>query len=338
MKKLFLYILLLSVTTATLNGFDRKTLYRNLFDLFKDTEFSAQGLARAELYDPDNDSVTLPTLDNKDFFKSINDLSICRRKSVRKFIYIYLTKGRKFVINSIKRSHNYMEIINTEHDEFPELPEEILLLPLLESGFNPFAVSRSRAVGLWQLMKPTSSILGLKYNKWVDERRNTKKSTIAALTHLKNIYPLFNSWELTLAAYNGGAGNVMKSIYKSEAKDFWKLKETGLLRKETNDFVPRFAALIIIYKNPHLFGLEKEFIDIKQNETRLVAINNSVDLGRLSRITGLKVKTIRKINPELKRNALPPYISQYNLRLPVEIIQKIDKNPENPFMIRYTRL
>ncbi|MBN2039773.1 MAG: lytic transglycosylase domain-containing protein [Spirochaetes bacterium] len=338
MKRIIPFLILLIIICAALIGFYKTQFCFHFQELYKDTEFSSEGLKHAENYKPENDSFSLPQLENKTFFESIDDLSICRRKEVRKYLYIYLTKGRSYVINAIERSYLYMDIINNEFKEFSDLPDDILLLPLLESGFNPYAVSRTRAVGLWQFVKSTSSILGLKRNRWVDERRNVRKSTIAALTHLKNIYPMFNSWEMTLAAYNGGAGYVTRKMRKAKTDDFWALCESGLLRDETRDFVPRFAALALIYKNQKMFGIDKEITRREKENTKLVTITHPVNIHRLSKITGLPVKKIRHLNPELKSNLTPPDYSFYNIRLPVEALKNMSENPDKPIIMRYTSL
>ena len=119
---------------------------------------------------------------------------------------------------------------------------------------------------------------------------------------------------------------------------FWKLRKSGFLTTETSDFVPRFAALILIYKNQKLFDLEKEIIKTEILDTQLITINHPVNIHRLSKITGLPVKEIRDLNPELKRNITPPHFSRYTLRLPVNVLKKIDENPNNPIIMQYTRL
>ena len=230
MKKLMLCILIIVISAASLISLDGKLLSRNILSLYEDSNFIKEGLKRVEEFNPDEDAIYLPPLGKKDLFESINDMSIFHRKDVRKYIYIYLTKGRKYIIRALRRSNLYIDIIKEKFKRYPEIPEEIVLLPLLESGFNPYAVSRSRAVGLWQFIRPTSRILGLKNNRWIDERRDVEKSTHAAIRHLKNLYGIFQSWDFTLAAYNGGAGHVMRAMKKTDKRNFWELHKTGVLK------------------------------------------------------------------------------------------------------------
>ena len=130
------------------------------FKLFSETEYSGNGLKKVQEFNPEKDTLYLPGLENKELFESIEDLSMCRNEDVRKYIYLYLTSGREYLIKSIERSYIYIDIINDIMKKNPDIPAEIALLPLLESGFDPNAVSRSNAVGLWQFLQSTSSHLG----------------------------------------------------------------------------------------------------------------------------------------------------------------------------------
>ncbi len=278
-----------------------------------------------QTFDPENDIVFLPEC-GKDFFADVEDLSVLRRKEVRRFLYLYLTRGRDFTIRGIERSSMYKDVIDQIFAENPDIPEDLAFLPLLESGFNPSAVSRSRAVGLWQFMKNTSEPLGLKKNKWVDDRRSIEKSTRAAVRHLRGLYRPFGSWELALAAYNGGGGHVRRSMEKADTSDFWKLQETGILRNETSEYVPRFAALLIICRNLDMFRICDDINYSAAAETDTIRLKYSVPLSAVSRYSGSSVMTIRRLNPELSMNVTPPEGHDFKLRLPVRNIKKLAGN------------
>ncbi len=320
------------ITTSTAFNLHCKSFCWEFLELFNQTEFSSAHFQRVLDYNTDNDITPLPSLQGKDLFESINDLSICRNKDVRKFLYLYLTRGRNFIIKSIKRSANYLNVIENEFDKNPQFPKDIMYLPLLESGFNPYAVSRSRAVGLWQFLKSTSKILGLKTNYWVDERRDVRKSTIAAIQHLKNLYSIFNSWELTLAAYNGGGLHVKRSMNKTGRNEFWSLHESSMLQRETNEYVPRFAALLVIYKNQKFFGLDEEIGTINRVDLDQLTFIRPVNIRLYSRTSGIPVKTIRTFNPELKRNTTPPYQDNYSLKIPEEYAKRIALSMNTEFL------
>ncbi len=337
MKKIFLCATLLTVTTCTLTSFNKKSFSWELLELYENTTYSMAGLKQVEEYNPDNDIISLPSLNDKDLFECINDLSICRREEVRKQLYIYLTRGRNYIKNSIRRSNLYMDIIKEEFKKHPDIPDDIMLLPLLESGFNPHAVSRSNAVGLWQFIRSTSRILGLKNNWWIDERRNIEKSTRAAICHLKNLYGIFNSWELALAAYNCGSVNVKKAMRRTRTENFWELRKTGTLTTETNEYVSRFAALLLIYKNQKLFGIYDEIGSVDEIETQNIILLYPMNIYRISKVTGVPLRTIRKLNPELKRNITPPYYRRYNFRIPEIAIKQIKLKRNKLYVKRFTK-
>lgn len=287
-----------------------------------------------EPFNPEEDIVFLPKIEDKELFAAIDDLSIVRKKEVRRFINLYLNNGRSFTIRGIERSSLYKDIIDDVFAENPDIPADLAFLPLLESGFNPRAVSRSKAVGLWQFMKNTSEPLGLKNNKWIDDRRSIEKSTRAAVRHLRGLYNTFGSWELALAAYNGGGGHVRKSMNKSGATDFWSLHQAGVLHNETAEYVPRFIALLLIYRNQGLFNIADEINPKVAAQTDTIKLKYSVPLNAVSRFSGSSIDTIFRFNPELSFNATPPAASGYELRLPSANIRRLESNIENLYKHR----
>ena len=125
---------------------------------------------------------------------------------------------------------------------------------MIESGFNPYAVSWAKAVGPWQFMPATGKLYGLKIDWWIDERKDPIKSTMAAAEHLKDLHNLFGSWPLALASYNAGAGKVQRAVLRTRSDDFWDLKASRYIRKETKNYVPKYMAATIIAKNPEAYG------------------------------------------------------------------------------------
>lgn len=239
-------------------GYNQWVFALGLFRLYSNDKFTAAGLEKVKKFDPDIDILYLPGIEDKDFFESVADFSICRKNSVREFLYLYLTSGREYTLRSIVMSDRHMDAINDVFSDNPDIPRDIALLPLLESGFNENAVSRSNAVGLWQFIRTTSEHLGLTTGPGIDERRNVRKSTEAAVRHLRHLYRMFGSWELALAAYNCGETQMKRAIELAGTDNIWHLAESGALPAETSEYLPRFAALLIIYKNPRLFGIDDE--------------------------------------------------------------------------------
>jgi len=136
------------------------------------------------------------------------------------------------------------------------VPDEFVNLAMLESAFNPKAISPSGAVGLWQFTKSTARNYGLVVNQKVDERKDPLKSTHAAAKHLVDLFDIYGAWYLALAAYNAGVGRVNKAIQIAGTTDFFEIAERGLLAKETQDFVPRFLALTTISRAPETYGFD----------------------------------------------------------------------------------
>ena len=316
---------ILLVITAIFFGYNKWVFSWGLFDLFTDQTFTQEGLEKVKDFDPETDILYLPGLAGKDIFQASKDLSITRKKEIRKFIYLYLTTGREYIKASICRSYDYMDIIQEILKEYPDIPSEIAVLPLLESGFNPMAVSKSNAIGLWQFLNNTSVYFGLKNDKWVEERRDIDKSTRAALEHLRHLYNSFGSWDLALAAYNGGGGQIKRAMDKTGASDIWELRKAGVLTKETEEYVPRYIALLIIYNNQKLFGLEKEIAKPEREDTIPIKLKYAVDINEVSRHLEIPICTIKKYNPELNKNITPITVEDYFLRLPVKAAKDFEK-------------
>ena len=145
----------------------------------------------------------------------------------------------------LDRYAKYKPLVEQIFQEFG-LPKELGYLSLVESGFNPRAYSRARASGPWQFMKATGRMYGLKVTWYVDERRDPVKSTIAAAHHLRDLYDQFGSWPLALGAYNAGGGKISRAIRRTGTRDFWKIRNTWHIRRETKEYVPRFIAATLI--------------------------------------------------------------------------------------------
>lgn len=215
----------------------------------------------------------------------------------------------------LDRFHHYREIVEPIFLEFG-LPTELMYLSLVESGFNPKAFSRARASGPWQFMKATGRMYKLNVSWYVDERRDPIKSTVAAAHHLRDLYDRFGSWPLALAAYNAGSGKVSRAIRKTGSRDFWKIRRTWYLRRETKDYVPRFIAATLIAKNPTAYGFLPPEGD--RHEFEEVLISKPVQLSAITKHTGVSLEELKRLNPELRRNIVPKSKGPgYHLKVPV---------------------
>lgn len=215
----------------------------------------------------------------------------------------------------LSRSGKYLDLTK-DILRAKNLPEDIAFLPLIESGFNPIAYSVARAVGPWQFITATAKRYGLKIDWWRDERRDPVKSTVAAADYLKDLYDMFGSWNLAMAAYNAGEGKILKALNKTKKDDFWELLSTKYIKKETKEYVPRFIAARMIAANPDEYGFDK--IDYHPPfEYDEVVINHPLDLDLAAEFADTSVDVIRELNPELRRWSTPPGESSYSLRIPV---------------------
>ena len=233
--------------------------------------------------------------------------------SVENHLEYFKTRGRDVFQKWLDRSARYIPVMK---DIFREknLPEDLVYVAMIESGFNPYAISWARAVGPWQFMPETGKLYGLKIDWWVDERKDPIKSTQAAAEHLKDLHNLFGSWPLAMASYNAGAGKVQRAVLRTRSEDFWDLKASRYIRRETKNYVPKYMAATIIAKNPEAYGFAIQPYDLFVFDE--VIISESIDLRLAARCAGTTYDVIKELNPELKRWVTPPDATNYVLRVP----------------------
>jgi peptidoglycan lytic transglycosylase D len=193
------------------------------------------------------------------------------------------------------------------------LPEDLVFTAMIESGFKPDAVSRVGAKGMWQFMAGTARRYGLRVDRWVDERLDPEKSTVAAAAYLHDLYEMFGSWSLAQAAYNAGEVKVARAIRHTGSRDFWTLAQSRHLKRETKDFVPQIHAATMIGRDPDRYGFD--FDDLEPVAVETIAVPPSTDLNRLASNAGLSLQTVRALNPTLVRGVTPPGGS-WTLRVP----------------------
>lgn len=235
--------------------------------------------------------------------------------------FFNLTIRDKFEKWLLRLSH-YHPVVERIFLEFG-LPSDLVYLSLVESGFNPHAYSRARATGPWQFMKGTGKLYGLRVDKYVDERRDPIKSTVAAARYLRDLYDLFGSWPLAMAAYNAGEGKVMRALHKSQSESFSEIAETRLIRRETKEYVPRFMAATVIAKNPDRYGFHIGEVD--PHEFEEVIVGRSLHLRSIATASGVSYEALRLLNPELRLEATPPDDPRYHLKVPVGSKAKIER-------------
>ncbi len=233
--------------------------------------------------------------------------------SVENHLEYFKTRGREVFQRWLDRSARYIPVMKEIFRE-KNLPEDLVYVAMIESGFNPYAVSWAKAVGPWQFMPATGKLYGLKIDWWIDERKDPIKSTQAAAEHLKDLHNLFGSWPLALASYNAGAGKVQRAVLRTRSDDFWDLKASRYIRKETKNYVPKYMAATIIAKNPEAYG----FTVVAYPPYRFdeVVLDESVDLRLVARCANCTYEEVKELNPEIRRWVTPPHYGRYTLRLP----------------------
>lgn len=231
--------------------------------------------------------------------------------SVESQIEFFTTRGRSIFQSWLDRSARYLPLMKEIFREY-NLPEDLVYVAMIESGFNPQAVSQKNAVGPWQFMKATAREYGLSTNRWVDERKDPVKSTHAAAAHFKDLYNMFGSWLMALASYNAGMGRMQGAILKAKSDDFWELRGTRFMHAETQEYVPRYLAALIIARDPVAYGFSEP--GGKPLEYDEIIVEKSTDLRTIAQYAGSSYKEIRELNPELLQHRTPQ--ASYVLRIP----------------------
>lgn len=256
---------------------------------------------------------------------------------VEREIQSFQNQERDFFIESYQRSGRYRgEIVKALKEA--GLPEEFSWLPLIESGFKVRALSRSRALGLWQFIPSTGYKFGLKRNAWVDERLNPAKSTEAAIEYLKELHQMFGDWATVLAAYNCGEGSVTRVIRQQKINyldNFWDFYER--LPRETARYFPRFLAVLAILKEPAKYGFTLAEPD-KPLSFETITIERPVHLKAVAEKIEVDAEDLTDLNPELRHGATPN--TPYALKVPVGkgevVLASLDKMPKwSPPKVEY---
>jgi membrane-bound lytic murein transglycosylase D len=238
---------------------------------------------------------------------------VIRNAQVQHFLDRFTRERREIVGMWLDRSHRYLGMIR-EVLKSRGLPEDLAFTAMIESGFNPVAVSRAGAVGLWQFMAATARRYGLRVDDWVDERMDPEKSTFAAAAYLRDLYQQFGSWTLAQAAYNAGENSIVRAMRASGANDFWALSRTRFLPQETKEFIPQIAAATLIGRDPIQYGFPMAETTVTSFET--IPVPPSTDLRWLAATSGISLDTLRSMNPTLVRGMTPPG-RPYDLRVPL---------------------
>jgi membrane-bound lytic murein transglycosylase D len=263
-------------------------------------EKSTLGPSSGDLNDNESDMQNLP--------EDMNE-------KVTQWIEYFQGRGRPHMQKYLSRSSRYlprMKEILKSHG----LPEDLVYIALIESGFNSSAHSSARAVGYWQFIRDTGRRYGLEQNYYIDERRDFEASTEAAAKYLKALYNLFGSWYLAIASYNVGENRIKNLVMKHYTRDFWELAKQKHLPRETQNYVPKFLAARLIAKHPQKYGFEnvdwRAPLDYKEIEVN----NKGVNLKKMAQHLGIPKAELFALNPSFKKGIIPKRKLNSKLRVP----------------------
>lgn len=278
-------------------------------------------------------------LNDPSFLKSKVNLStkldIVEKEIIKDRIRLFKKRGIRKISFYLERGKRYIPLIKNIFGRYG-IPDDLIFLPIIESHFNIKAISPAGAAGLWQFMPQTGRMYGLRINKWIDERFDVEKSTIAAALYLRDLYGIFDDWTLALASYNTGEGIIIRKINKYGGVNFWDIDE--YLSKETRNYVPNFLATVYVVKEL----LKKEHFDYTYTNFDILKVNKPVSLRYISSLTGIPLLKLKELNPHLKKGVIPPVQGEYNLYLPKGFKETVktalEKSPleKFPAFVEYT--
>jgi len=248
------------------------------------------------------------------------DLPIVVNEGVLKILATFQHDLHDIIGRGLARSGRYMPMI---HKVFAEagIPKDLAQVALIESSFIPHAHSHATAHGIWQFMPKTGRQYGLTSNAVIDERSDPEKATRAAARHLAYLHELFKDWYLALAAYNAGEGRVLRAMEKTGLTDFWQLAASGVLKAQTQNYVPAVIAATLISKNPAHYGFEVDYEKPLEYET--VVLERPVRLRNLSAAEKVSFEDLQKLNPELRTEVTPRLPDGYVLKVPAGAVEAV---------------
>lgn len=305
------------VYAATLDSLWMKELYNSsLFDTLQNT------ITKLDYNPVEYNNLPTPML--KQRLEELNQrtpFNIAYNPSLESVIKSFLKNRRKSLERLMTMSQFYFPLFEQELDNY-DIPLEIKYLAIVESALNPRARSRVGATGLWQFMFTTGKMYDLDVSSYVDERSDPIAATKAACEYLASLYKIFGDWDLALAAYNSGPGNVTKAIRRSGGyENYWNIRP--YLPRETAGYLPAFLATMYIFEYAEEHGFKAKKADIPYFETDTVHIKKTITFDQISELMDIEVEKLQFLNPSYKLDIIP-YVKEkeYVLRLPKEQIGK----------------
>lgn len=245
----------------------------------------------------------------------IFDLPVTYNHQVSFWVNHFQTRGQKWFRQWLERASRYLPFIQEELRK-ANLPTDLAFMVMIESGFSSTAISSASAVGPWQFIETTGTRYGLDKTYWLDERRDLQKATRAAVRYIKDLRKEFpSSWYLVAAGYNMGENGLRRIIKKHKTSDYWTLVRKKAIPKETQEYVPKIIAAMLISKAPSLYG----FRAIEQHEPLqydVIAAPGGTDIDKLADKIGVTRKSLRDLNAELLLGYIPKAVTHHHIRVP----------------------
>ena len=262
-----------------------------------------------------NTSETDSDLELPDADLPISDIPLTLNSKVEYFLYYFQTSGKPSFSRWLSHSSRYIpmmkEILKREG-----MPEDLVYVAMIESGFQMHARSWANAVGPWQFISGTGRRYALRIDQWIDERKDPVKATTAAALYLKELYGLFKGdWYLATAGYNAGENKILRAINMYNTSDFWQISRGSYLKRETKEYVPKLLAAAIIAKDPARYGFT-DIAYLTPIEYETVTIPSRTNLDLAAKLTGTTYETIKELNPDLRHWCTPPNYPDYLLKIP----------------------
>ncbi len=252
-----------------------------------------------------------------------HDLPLMVNDSVLQYLSFFTTThGRAIVEHGLERAGRYDQMIRRVLKE-EGVPQDLMYLAQAESAFQPQAVSRAGARGIWQFMPFRGQEYDLERSYWVDERSDPEKATRAAARHMRDLYAMFGDWYLVMAAYNSGPLTVARAIEHTGYADFWQLQRMHALPRQTQNYVPIILALALVAKDPAIYGIQVD--PEKPAPSEAVKLNHSIDLHLVADASGADMDDLRLLNPQLLRNVTPSEPG-FELKMPVGTAKTFEAN------------
>ncbi len=255
---------------------------------------------------------------------------------VKRWIKYFVVRSKARFQRYLDRGERYRDVVE-ETLRKHGLPAELYYLAMIESGYANHARSPKAAVGAWQFIPGTGRRYGLDLNRYIDERRDPIRASEAASRYLTDLFNVFNSWYLAMAAYNAGEGRVLGAIMRGNTRDFWELVRKKKLPRETRNYIPKFMAAAIIGRNPERFGFRTPRAE-PYPDVEAIELPSPVRLRDISRQAGIPLDLLKKVNFHLLKGVTPPNKRTYDVWIPIKYVASVQSSYKSLASKRLSKL